>query len=152
MYAPYFVVEECVWNLRQHRETVATVPSRTSCQSVLLKKTARSPEGVHQHRRCSTISTNCKKGLLFRASIGRAYDLPTLRMPSALPSWPSTRQRAGKCHFFEERWSIFLPMTLLYLIAMAAMANKLKGTNDAFNIRNEIVYTCVSTAITSGTE
>ncbi|CAM9090784.1 unnamed protein product, partial [Scytosiphon promiscuus] len=59
------------------------------------------------------------------------------------------RQRAGKCYFFEERWSIFLPMTLLYLIAMAAMANKLKGACDAFNIRNEIVYVCVATAIAS---
>lgn len=42
-------------------------------------------------------------------------------------------------------------MTLLYLAAMGTMANKLKGTNDAFNIRNEIVYICVATAVTSGT-
>lgn len=35
-------------------------------------------------------------------------------------------------------------------MAMAAMANKLKNTNDAFKIRDEIGYVCVATAITSG--
>ena len=43
-----------------------------------------------------------------------------------------------------------MPITLLYLVAMASMANKLKDTHDAFKIRNEIGYICVATAITSG--
>lgn len=43
-----------------------------------------------------------------------------------------------------------MPITLLYLMAMGAMANRLKDANDAFHIRNEIGYICVATAITSG--
>ncbi|CAM9601743.1 unnamed protein product [Ectocarpus sp. 6 AP-2014] len=61
------------------------------------------------------------------------------------------RSNAGQCLFFDERWSFFFPTTLLYLMAMAAMANKLKNTNDAFKIRDEICYVCVATAITSAT-
>ena len=43
-----------------------------------------------------------------------------------------------------------MPITLLYLVAMASMANKLHDTHDAFKIKNEIVFICLSTAITSG--
>lgn len=60
------------------------------------------------------------------------------------------RRRSGLCLFFAESWSFFLPITLLYLVAMASMANKLKDTNDAFKIRDEIGYICVATAVTSG--
>lgn len=49
-----------------------------------------------------------------------------------------------------ESWTFFLPLTLLYLAAMAAMASKLKNTNDAFKIKHEIFYVIVATAITSG--
>lgn len=61
-----------------------------------------------------------------------------------------SRRRSGVCYFFAEGYSVFLPITALYLMAMGAMANRLKDANDAFQIRNEIGYICVATAITSG--
>lgn len=57
---------------------------------------------------------------------------------------------SGVCLFFDEEYAVFLPMTILYLAAMAAMARNLKDTDDAFQIRNEMVYICLATAITSG--
>eukprot|EP00752_Nemacystus_decipiens_P009115 g8139.t1 len=61
------------------------------------------------------------------------------------------RKRSGLCLFFAESWSFFLPTTMLYLVAMGSMANRLKDTRDAFNIRNEMGYICLATAITSAT-
>jgi len=49
-----------------------------------------------------------------------------------------------------ESFTFFLPLTLLYLVAMTAMASKLKDANDAFKIRKEMCYTIVATGITSG--
>lgn len=57
---------------------------------------------------------------------------------------------AGCCYFFQEGFSIFLPVTVLYLGALAAMASHFKGINDAFKIKNEISHICAATAITSG--
>lgn len=54
------------------------------------------------------------------------------------------------CHFFEEKWSVFFPLTLLFAIVMAAMANKLKSIVDAFKIRDEIGFICLTMVGTSG--
>ncbi|CAM9849822.1 unnamed protein product [Pylaiella littoralis] len=53
------------------------------------------------------------------------------------------------CHFFEETWTFFFPFTIMFSIAMAALASKLKATHDVFKIRNEIGFTCVATVGTS---
>lgn len=97
-------------------------------------------------------STNTPTSLLEGFSLPLPPSLPpsaTSRLPH--PSLAAlSRRRSGICYFFSEEYSVFLPITVLYLMAMGAMANRLKGTNDAFRIRNEIGYICLATAITSG--
>lgn len=60
------------------------------------------------------------------------------------------RQRAGVCYFFEDRYYVFLSITVLYLAAMVAMVNRIRDANDTFRIKNEMAWICGSTAITTG--
>ena len=100
------------------------------------------------------------RSLLEGPSLPLPPSLPSSLPPSLPPSTKShfphpflaalSRRRSGVCYFFSEEFSIFLPLTVLYLMAMRSMANRLKDASDAFRIRNEIGYICLATAITSG--
>lgn len=68
-----------------------------------------------------------------------------------LPSQHLTsRNLSGSCFFYEDGFCVFLPLTGLYLAGMVMMASRLRHTNDAFRIKNEMCFICASTAITTG--